>query len=193
LLEHLFNQLKIGLDISGLPFVINMTLPDEPENYIHRIGRVGRAERMGLAISIVARSSRERVWYHKCGKRGGIGCQKRNLVEDGGCTIWYDEPSLYSSILERLGDDHPILPLGSDFSLPPELVQSSNNEQKEENTSNSSFIVSNSQQYGLNQAEVIRNAEFSSHALILDESVKELAQLEFKAQNEFFLLQNMKF
>ena len=36
-----------------LPYVINMTLPDEPENYIHRIGRVGRADRMGLAISLV--------------------------------------------------------------------------------------------------------------------------------------------
>ena len=27
-----------GLDIKGLPFVINMTLPDESEHYIHRIG-----------------------------------------------------------------------------------------------------------------------------------------------------------
>lgn len=30
-----------GLDIKGLPFVVNMTLPDEPENYIHRIGAKG--------------------------------------------------------------------------------------------------------------------------------------------------------
>ena len=34
--------------------VINITLPDEKSNYVHRIGRVGRAERMGLAISLVA-------------------------------------------------------------------------------------------------------------------------------------------
>ncbi|KAK7505216.1 hypothetical protein BaRGS_00003378, partial [Batillaria attramentaria] len=34
-----------GIDVSGLPFVINVTLPDEKQNYIHRIGRVGRAER----------------------------------------------------------------------------------------------------------------------------------------------------
>jgi superfamily II DNA/RNA helicase len=27
-----------GLDIKGLPYVVNMTLPDEPESYIHRIG-----------------------------------------------------------------------------------------------------------------------------------------------------------
>jgi ATP-dependent RNA helicase DDX1 len=35
-----------GLDISGLPFVINMTLPDRSEDYVHRIGRVGRADSM---------------------------------------------------------------------------------------------------------------------------------------------------
>lgn len=33
--------------------MINMTLPDPIENYIHRVGRVGRAECIGLAISIV--------------------------------------------------------------------------------------------------------------------------------------------
>lgn len=43
-----------GVDIKGLPYVINMTLPDEPENYIHRIGRVGRQDCLGLAVSIVA-------------------------------------------------------------------------------------------------------------------------------------------
>ena len=32
-----------------------MTLPDEIINYVHRIGRVGRAERMGLAISFVSK------------------------------------------------------------------------------------------------------------------------------------------
>ena len=42
-----------GIDINGLPYVINVTLPDEKQNYIHRIGRVGRADRMGLAISLV--------------------------------------------------------------------------------------------------------------------------------------------
>lgn len=44
-----------GVDIKGLPYVINMTLPDVPENYIHRIGRVGRQDCLGLAVSIVAR------------------------------------------------------------------------------------------------------------------------------------------
>lgn len=42
-----------GIDIAELPHVVNMTLPDEAETYIHRIGRVGRADRMGLAMSLV--------------------------------------------------------------------------------------------------------------------------------------------
>ena len=44
-----------GIDIHGIPYVINMTLPDDKQNYIHRIGRVGRRERMGLAISLVSK------------------------------------------------------------------------------------------------------------------------------------------
>ena len=43
-----------GLDVRGLPFMINVSLPDDKSNYVHRIGRVGRAERMGLAISLVS-------------------------------------------------------------------------------------------------------------------------------------------
>ena len=43
-----------GIDIRGVPFVVNLTLPDDKQNYVHRIGRVGRVERMGLALSLVA-------------------------------------------------------------------------------------------------------------------------------------------
>ena len=44
-----------GIDITGIPYVVNVMLPDDKQNYVHRIGRVGRAERMGLAISIVSK------------------------------------------------------------------------------------------------------------------------------------------
>lgn len=40
-----------GIDISGLPFVINFDLPEIPETYVHRIGRTGRAGMEGTAIS----------------------------------------------------------------------------------------------------------------------------------------------
>ena len=42
-----------GIDIEFLPFVINYELPRSPKDYIHRIGRTGRAESPGEAISFV--------------------------------------------------------------------------------------------------------------------------------------------
>ena len=43
-----------GLDIDDLPHVINFELPHTPEDYIHRIGRTGRAGKQGTAISLVS-------------------------------------------------------------------------------------------------------------------------------------------
>lgn len=43
-----------GIDIEFLPFVINYELPRSPKDYIHRIGRTGRAEASGEAISFVS-------------------------------------------------------------------------------------------------------------------------------------------
>ncbi len=43
-----------GLDIEQLPFVVNYDLPNVPEDYVHRIGRTGRAGHTGQAISLVA-------------------------------------------------------------------------------------------------------------------------------------------
>ncbi|HSG71162.1 MAG TPA: DEAD/DEAH box helicase [Planctomycetaceae bacterium] len=40
-----------GIDIDGITHVINFDLPMEPENYIHRIGRTGRAGAEGIALS----------------------------------------------------------------------------------------------------------------------------------------------
>ncbi|MGV3346322.1 ATP-dependent RNA helicase RhlE [Enterobacteriaceae bacterium LUAb1] len=42
-----------GLDIEELPHVVNYELPNVPEDYVHRIGRTGRAEATGEALSLV--------------------------------------------------------------------------------------------------------------------------------------------
>ncbi len=43
-----------GLDISELPHVVNFDLPNVPEDYVHRIGRTGRAGASGEAVSLVS-------------------------------------------------------------------------------------------------------------------------------------------
>ncbi len=43
-----------GLDIDDLPYVVNFELPSTPEDYVHRIGRTGRAGKQGAAVSLVA-------------------------------------------------------------------------------------------------------------------------------------------
>ena len=45
-----------GLDIEQLPHVVNFDIPEVAEDYVHRIGRTGRAGREGLAVSLVSGS-----------------------------------------------------------------------------------------------------------------------------------------
>jgi ATP-dependent RNA helicase RhlE len=48
-----------GLDIDDITHVVNFDLPDEPESYVHRVGRTGRANRSGVAISFITPADAE--------------------------------------------------------------------------------------------------------------------------------------
>lgn len=50
-----------GIDISELPHVVNFELPHVPEDYVHRIGRTGRAGNNGQAISLVSGDERKQL------------------------------------------------------------------------------------------------------------------------------------
>jgi ATP-dependent RNA helicase RhlE len=60
-----------GIDVPFLPYVINYELPRSPKDYIHRIGRTGRAESKGVAISLICPEDIHhfRVIQKKMGKR----------------------------------------------------------------------------------------------------------------------------
>ena len=50
-----------GIDVDGVSHVFNYELPHEPESYVHRIGRTGRAGAVGVAWSLVDPSERKRL------------------------------------------------------------------------------------------------------------------------------------
>lgn len=60
-----------GIDIQFLPYVINYELPRSPKDYIHRIGRTGRAETSGDAISLVCEAEQHhfKIIQKKMGKQ----------------------------------------------------------------------------------------------------------------------------
>lgn len=66
-----------GLDIPLLPHVVNFELPNISEDYVHRIGRTGRAGASGEAISLV--SSDERAYLRDIEKLVGIRIQSERL------------------------------------------------------------------------------------------------------------------
>ncbi|XP_065443742.1 ATP-dependent RNA helicase DDX1 isoform X1 [Chrysemys picta bellii] len=152
-----------GIDIRGVPYVINVTLPDEKQNYVHRIGRVGRAERMGLAISLVA-TEKEKVWYHVCSSRGK-GCYNTRLKEDGGCTIWYNEMQLLGEIEEHL--NCTISQVEPDIKVPVDDFDGKVT-------------------YG--QRRATGGGTYKGHVDILAPTVQELAALEKEAQTSFLHL-----
>ncbi len=50
-----------GIDLDKLDLVVNYELPTQPEIYVHRIGRTGRAGAVGLAVSLCARAEQPRL------------------------------------------------------------------------------------------------------------------------------------
>ncbi|KAJ1361472.1 hypothetical protein KIN20_020730 [Parelaphostrongylus tenuis] len=154
-----------GIDITGVPFLINVTLPDEAAQYVHRIGRVGRAERMGLSISLVS-THEEKVWYHSC---RNPDCRNTNDVSQGGCTLWYNERKLLADIEEHLGQTISIVDCA--FEIPVDEFDGK--------------IV-----YGAKRMNV---TTFEGHAPQLAVSVAQLADLERALQSNYLATVGDKF
>ena len=107
-----------GLDIPDVTHVINYDIPWDPESYVHRIGRTGRAGREGDAITLVApREQRQlRIIERLIGKRlqrlrlpspADVAARRREAVMEQ-IRAAIDEGALepYLSMVEALGDDY---------------------------------------------------------------------------------------
>ena len=152
-----------GIDISGLPYVVNMTLPDNEEDYIHRVGRVGRADTLGLAVSIVS-SVPERVWY--CRRKGYTPWTAPTVADVSEHTVWYDERALLEAIEARLGASVAVM--GGDCALPEQLVAQ----------------MASADAYGKSRAEGGDAAAFSA----LAPEVAALSNLEHAVQRAYWQL-----
>jgi len=167
-----------GIDIKGLPYVINLTLPDKDEDYIHRIGRVGRAECMGLAISFVALAP-EKVWYYDKKKWGTdvnklstelAVIDKSGAPKSGGCCTWYDETKLLAAVEARLKKKITVV------SDPASLKQHIGSQ------SDGGAV-----QYGQEKSGV-QSAMLNEHVEALRPAVQVLTELERDAQHSFWAM-----
>lgn len=174
-----------GIDIQGLPCIINMTLPDKSEDYIHRVGRVGRAEARGLAISFVS-TVPEKVWYCTVkGLKPWLKPDRKNTkttAEKGGHTVWQEEWKMLQDVEARLNLEVPKLSPG-DFSLPYEIAARMHSQ---------SGSLGGEAKYGQNRSGI--EAEFArdvaKRAQALQPALRKLSELEHQAQASFFALQH---
>ncbi|HWP90843.1 MAG TPA: DEAD/DEAH box helicase [Thermodesulfobacteriota bacterium] len=71
-----------GIDINDLTHVINYALPHDPESYVHRIGRTGRAGKEGTAITFVTPEDQRRLHFIKRIAKTNIRREKLPEMED---------------------------------------------------------------------------------------------------------------
>ncbi len=71
-----------GIDVQNLTHVINYALPQDPEAYVHRIGRTGRAGKNGIAITFITSSEYRKLQYIKQKAKTDIRKAKLPKVKD---------------------------------------------------------------------------------------------------------------
>ena len=172
-----------GIDVRGVPFLINATLPEAAEEYVHRVGRVGRAGAPGVALSLVA-DVPERVWFVR---KKGLKPWLRTPVSAADVkehTVWLDEPGARAKIEARLGEEIARLEgVGSETSSSSSLTDSL-----------ARFLEANKARVDVRSGAVVRpedvaaSAELAARLELYAPATRRLAQLEVDAQISFWSL-----
>lgn len=71
-----------GIDIQELTHVINFSIPQDPESYVHRIGRTGRAGKEGTAITFVSPSEKRKFAFIKKITKSNISREHVPTIDD---------------------------------------------------------------------------------------------------------------
>ena len=107
-----------GIDVSNVTHVYNFDIPQDPESYVHRVGRTGRAGRKGVATTLVTPRETdhlhfiERINQFKIAKRAvptiadAISGQLRFTVEKVVNTIEAGQLDSYIAVANNLLDEH---------------------------------------------------------------------------------------
>ncbi|ALC92568.1 DEAD/DEAH box helicase [Bacillus sp. FJAT-18017] len=107
-----------GLDISGVTHVYNFDIPQDPESYVHRIGRTGRAGKAGMALTFVTPREKsylsvvERTTKRKMERMTpptldeALEGQQRAVIERINDTIQDNNLQFYSRAAAELLEDH---------------------------------------------------------------------------------------
>jgi len=173
-----------GIDVNNLPYVIQLTLSEDADDYVHRIGRVGRSETLGLAISIVSLTHDEKVWYHTCTNRNvNNKCFNRNLISSNGCCKWISEKNIIQQIETKL--QKPILRMEATttaaITTPLLLPEEYRNQ-----------LLLSGLQYGDKVNDILAeggaNKAAASKVYMTDfmmDAIKNLVELELKAQKHY--------
>ncbi|HRU11877.1 MAG TPA: helicase-related protein, partial [Methanomassiliicoccales archaeon] len=103
-----------GLDIEGVTHVINYDIPEDPEIYVHRIGRTGRAGKEGIAITFI--TSKEVHLLRKINEFGVMEITKEEVPESGQKDVvrrvmdFEDQADMFGMVLFKVvaGDGEPV-------------------------------------------------------------------------------------
>ena len=166
-----------GIDVREVPFLINATLPETAEEYVHRVGRVGRAGAPGLAVSLVA-EPHERVWF--CRKKGSKPWLDPSDSDVKEHTVWLDERGALKKIENRLGEELTRLDARRGaVSLTDAMTR---------------FLETNATRVDVRSGAVVRpedaaaSAELAARLELYAPATRRLAQLEVDAQTSFWNL-----
>lgn len=91
-----------GIDISDLTHVINYSLPEDPESYIHRVGRTGRAGKKGVAITFVGPREFNRFSFIKKVSKNDI---RRESVPEASEIIGIKRARILSKLTEIMAEE----------------------------------------------------------------------------------------
>ncbi len=91
-----------GIDVTNLTHVINYALPQDPDSYVHRIGRTGRAGKEGTAITFITPSEYKQLMFIQRIARTDIKKSKIPKVQD---IINAKKKKIYDDLIAILGDE----------------------------------------------------------------------------------------